>query len=142
MAYKDKATFWTETNAKFVSGSNPWGGQELDNSFEDMKDSVAWNETPAALTIGTTTTWDVDTGLEKTLSLTQNTILAISNLPTGEGTIYGRLRVTNTGSFSITAYPAGSKTNGGSINLGSGAVTNITFAWDGTNLDVAIVPYS
>lgn len=82
--------------------------------------------TYSALTFGTTTTWDYQTGSHKTLTLTGNSTLSITNAFSGAS---GVLIVTQDGTGSRTlAVPNGTVV----LNSGASESTTIAFSYDGS----------
>jgi hypothetical protein len=122
MAYKSKNTFWTETNAKFVSGSDKWTGDELDGSFEDLKDSIAWEHQKYTMS---SAVYDCENGNLQERTLTGNATLSITNAVSGK--YYTLIKK---GAFTLT-LPAGEFSASGSVT-GTGT-TVITFMYDGTD---------
>ena len=131
MAYKSKATFWSETDAKFVSGSDKWGGQELDDTFDDLSDSVAWEHQKYTMS---SAAYDCANGNLQERTLTGNATLTITNAEAGK--YYTLIKK---GAFTLT-LPSGEFSSSGSVT-GTGT-TVITFLYDGTDYYFNFSTYS
>lgn len=90
----------------------------------------------AALTYGSTVSWNASTGLNKTLAATGNFILSLTNLSNG---MSGDLRIVVT-SGPITITLPTSKLNGSVTSIPNG-VYHLSWIYDGTNLDFSIAQY-
>lgn len=107
-----------------------------------LRDDLSWQtlsiglDSYSALTYGATVTWDVSTGLNKTLTSTGNFTLSITNLVNG---MSGDLRLNVTSVTTIT-LPT-SKLNGSVTSLATG-VYHLCFVYDGTNLEFNIAKYA
>lgn len=121
--YKSKQTFWTDANAKFTGSGNKWEGQELDDTLEDLKDSVMWQDGEVTLTDAATVVWDYANGSEAVVTLTANRTLSIINLPTNR-TVYGTLL--KLGAFTLT-LPTGTGKYSSSGSVTGTVRTLITF---------------
>lgn len=133
MAYKSKTSWWSMVAAFFVSGSDKWTGAELDNAFEDMKDSVQWNDPVQTLTDAATVVWNYSNGGEAKVTLTGNRTLSITNLPT-DRVVYGCLEVVQdaTGGRTLTLPTPQYKSTIGTLLTTANAVSEITFRWNGS----------
>ena len=140
MSYRTRAQAKTEV-ANIKSLNAPDGkidAVELSQVNNNFVESAEWNDTPQTLTSSTSITWDVTNTREANLSLAHNAALTITGLPTDGRVVYGNCRVVNTGSFTLS-MPSGAKVAGGSIM--PSAVNNVSFRYDGTNLDITIGQY-
>jgi hypothetical protein len=90
----------------------------------------------AALTYGSTVTWDTSTGLNKTLSASGNFTLSLTNRVNG---MSGDLRLVVT-SGPITITLPTSKLNGSVTAIPTGTY-HLTWIFDGTNTDFNIATY-
>jgi hypothetical protein len=131
MAYKSKATFWSETDAKFVSGSNQWTGPEIDSTFDDLSDSVAWEHQKYTMT---TNTYDGANGNLQERTLTENSTLVVTGCEAGK--YYTLIKK---GAYTLT-LPTSEFSASGSVT-GSGT-TVITFLYDGTDYYFSFSTYS
>lgn len=90
------------------------------------------NEAFSALTFGTTTTWNTNGRFvsKRTLALTGNTTLSITNVVNGQ---VGTLIVTATATGVIT-LPAGSfRTSGFDLSFSNGTKKVLSYIYNGTN---------
>lgn len=132
MAYKSRATYKTETAAKFTSGSNQWTGQEVEDAFIDNADSVAWES--QKYTIASGSNYDCNNGNLQEITLTGNATLTISNAEAGK--YYTLIKK---GAYTLT-LPTSEFTNSGSVT-GTGT-TIVTFLYDGTDFYFSFSTYS
>ena len=131
MAYKSKATFWSTVSAFFVSGSDKWTGTELDSSFEDLKDSVAWEHQKYTMS---SAAYDCANGNLQERTLTGNATLTISNAESGK--YYTLIKK---GAYTLT-LPTSEFSASGSVT-GTGT-TVITFMYDGTDFYFSFSTYT
>lgn len=131
MAYKSKTSWWSMVAAFFVSGSDKWTGAELDNAFEDMKDSVAWEHQKFTMT---SNTYDCTNGNLQERTLTGNSSLTITNAEAGK--YYTLIKK---GAFTLT-LPTSEFSASGSVT-GTGT-TIVTFFYDGTDYYFSFSTYS
>lgn len=131
MAYKSKSQFWTETDAKFTGTGNKWGGQELDDTFDDLSDSVAWEHQKYTMS---SNTYDCANGNLQERTLPGNGTLSVTNAEAGK--YYTLIKK---GAFTLT-LPAGEFSNSGAVT-GTGT-TVITFMFDGTDYYFSFSTYS
>jgi hypothetical protein len=122
MSYKSKTTFKTENTAAFTTGTNKWTGQEVQNTFANVADSVPWIDqkvTMAALN------YDCSLSSLQEKTLTVNSTLTISN-PVA-GMVYTLIKK---GAYTLN-LPVGKFSASGSVT-GTGT-TIITFLFDGAD---------
>ena len=131
MAYKAKATYKTETAAKFTPGSDQWTGQEVEDAFIDAADSVAWESQKYT---ATPSTYDCANGNLQEMTLSGNGTLVISNAEAGK--YYTLIKK---GAFTLT-LPTSEFSASGSVT-GTGT-TVITFLYDGTDYYFSFSAYS
>ncbi len=131
MAYKSRSTWWTEANAKFTGSGNKWEGQELDDTLQDLKDSVAWEHQKFTMA---SNTYDCSNGNLQERTLTGNSTLTVTNAEPGK--YYTLIKK---GAFTLT-LPTGEFSASGSVT-GTGT-TVITFLYDGTDFYFSFAPYS
>jgi hypothetical protein len=131
MSYTAKSTYKTNAAADFTSGTDQWTGQEVEDNFIDMADSVMWIDqkvTMAALN------YDCTLGALQEKTLTGNSTLTISGAVAG---MYYTL--IKKGAFTLT-LPTGEFSASGSAT-GTGT-TVITFMYDGTDYYFNFSSYS
>jgi hypothetical protein len=122
MSYKSKTSFKSENTAYFTVGTNKWSGQEVQNSFANVADSVMWVDqkvTMAALN------FDCSLSALQEKTLTVNSTLTISN-PVA-GMVYTLIKK---GAYTLN-LPVGKYSASGSVT-GTGT-TVITFLFDGAD---------
>lgn len=122
MSYKSRSTYQTETGDSFTSGVNKWTGQEVEDAFLNMSDSVAWEHQKYIMS---SNTYDCSNGNLQERTLTGNGNLAITNAVAGR--YYTLIKK---GAFTLT-LPSSEFSASGSAT-GSGT-TLITFLYDGTD---------
>lgn len=142
MSYKDKSAFWAATDGKFSAGADMWEGQELDDTFADIKDSVQWKYPVLTLSDAATVVWNYALGEEAKATCAGNRTLSITNLPS-DHVSYGCLEFyqDSVGGRTLT-LPSPKTTNGGSINPAPFSKTIITFRYDGTKYEFNISQHS
>jgi hypothetical protein len=122
MSYQNKTTWKSATSGSFTSGSDKWTGQEVEDAFINMADSVGWEY--QKYTMGSNT-YDCSNGNLQERTLSANGTLAITNAEAGK--YYTLIKK---GAFTL-ALPAGEFTSGASTVPTGTAV--ITFLYDGTD---------
>lgn len=124
------STLKTLIQGYFTSGTDKWTGQEVEDSFTDVIDSVGSVQT--ALTDAATITWDLNNGNVAYVTLGGNRTLSITNLSTPS---FGILKVKQDGSGNRTlTLPAGSiKPSGFALSTAGNAIDVLGFWYDGTN---------
>jgi hypothetical protein len=131
MAYKSRATYKSETAAKFTSGSDQWTGQEVEDMGIDVGDSAAWEDRKFTMT---TNTYDCANGNLQERTLASNGTLAITGAEAGK--YYTLIKK---GAFTLT-LPTSEFSASGSVT-GTGT-TVITFLFDGTDYYFNFSTYS
>jgi hypothetical protein len=81
MAYKQRATYKTETDSKFVQGQDKWTGKEVEDAFIDMADSADWIDAPYTMA---SNTFDGGNGRFQQRTLTANSTLTVTNCTAGQ----------------------------------------------------------
>lgn len=122
MSYKSKYTFLSEASSSYVPSSVKWSGQNLQNQFNNIPDSVLWIDQKVSM-VGTT--FNCLSGSLQEKILTTNVTMSISNAVSG---MYYTL--IKKGSY-LMAIPTGSYSSSG--NATGLDTTVITFMYDGTN---------
>ena len=116
---------WSETQ-RLVAGAA--ATTTTDNQFQISSNVLTAKKAYAALTSGTSITWDMSTSYSKTLTIAHNATLSITNIQGGD---YGTLIITQdgTGGRTLSVPTLGAIT----INSAAGSETIISFTYDGTN---------
>jgi hypothetical protein len=122
MSYQNKTTWKSATSNSFTSGSDKWSGQEVEDAFINMGDSVGWEF--QKYTMGSNT-YDCNNGNLQERTLSSNGTLAIINAEAGK--YYTLIKK---GAFTL-ALPASEFTSAASTVPVGTAV--ITFLYDGTD---------
>jgi hypothetical protein len=131
MAYKDRATYLSDTAASFTSGSNKWSGQEVEDRLIEIADSVSWESQKY---MATTASYNCSNGNLQEMTLTGNASLTISNPEAGK--YYTLIKK---GAFTLT-LPGSEFSASGSVT-GTGT-TIITFLYDGADYYFSFSTYS
>ena len=131
MSYQGRSTFKTNIDNSFTSGSNKWTGAEVEDSFTNMADSVAWESQRFT---ATPPTYNCSNGNLQQMTLTGNETLVISNAEAGK--YYTLIKK---GAFTLT-MPTSEFSASGSVT-GTGT-TLITFLYDGTDYYFSFSTYS
>jgi hypothetical protein len=139
MSYKSKSTWQTDNAGRYTPGVKKWNGQEQEDHLQNLSESIQWNDAEQTLTDGATITWDYSAGGEAKVTLGGNRTLSIINLPT-DRVVYGCLKVIQDGTGGRTLTLPGSvyKATIGSLLTTAGAVSEITFRYDGSNFSFKI----
>lgn len=122
MSYQNRNTWKTDTDASFTSGVNKWTGQEVEDAFLNLADSVAWESQKFT---ATPPTYNCSNGNLQEMTITGNSNLTISNVESGK--YYTLIKK---GNFTL-GLPSSQFSASGSI-LPVGTVV-LTFLYDGTN---------
>lgn len=131
MAYRGRSTFKSETDASFIPGSNKWTGQEVEDAFLNMADSVTWESQKYTMS---SNTYDCTNGNLQERTLTGNGTLSIINPEAGK--YYTLIKK---GAYTLT-LPTGEFSASGTAT-GTGT-TIITFLYDGTDYYFSFSTYS
>jgi hypothetical protein len=131
MSYQSRSAWKTATGDSFTSGSNKWTGQEVEDAFINMADSVAWEFQKFTMS---SNTYDCSNGNLQERTLTGNSTLAITNAEAGK--YYTLIKK---GAFTLT-LPTGEFSASGSVT-GTGT-TIVTFFYDGTDFYFSFSSYS
>jgi hypothetical protein len=112
----------------------------VEDSFDDIADSVQWIDAEQTLTDASTVTWDVTLGLNAKVTLGGNRTLSITNCSAG---MSGKLLVIQDGTGSRTLSFSGTyKTNGGYIGTTAASHSIVEFYYNGTTYYYSIAQYS
>lgn len=131
MAYQDKTTWKSTTAGSYTAGTNKWEGQEVEDAFINLSDSVAWESQKYTMT---SNTYDCSNGNLQERTLSGNGTLAITNAEAGK--YYTLIKK---GAYTLT-LPTGEFSASGSVT-GTGT-TIITFFYDGTDYYFSFATYS
>jgi hypothetical protein len=131
MSYKSRATYKTESGAAFVPGSNKWTGQEVEDGFINLADSVAWESQKFTMS---NSTYDCANGNLQERTLSSNATLIITNAEAGK--YYTLIKK---GAFTLT-LPTSEFSASGTVTGTS--TTIITFLYDGTDYYFSFTSYS
>lgn len=123
MARKKRATLWADADAKFTGAGNKWEGQELDDTIDDIVDSVAFEDEIVA---ATPSTYNCASGNLQVMTLTGNSTLTVSNAEAGR--YYTLIKK---GNFTLTLPTSEFSASGSTVPVGTAI---ITFMSDGTDL--------
>lgn len=138
--YRSRSSFKTNTDGKFTSGSDPWTGQEVEDSFDDIADSACWIDAEQTLTDGATITFDCTNGYNAKVTLGGNRTLSITNATAGmKGTLLVIQDATGGRSLSFSGTY---KTNGGFISTTASSHSLIEFYYNGTTYYYTISTYA
>lgn len=131
MARKTRATYNTDTAAKFTPGSNQWTGQEVEDSLLEVGENAAWESTKYTMS---SNTYDCSNGNLQERTLGANGTLAITNAEAGR--YYTLIKK---GAYTLT-LPASEFSASGSVT-GTGT-TVITFMYDGADFYFSFSTYT
>jgi hypothetical protein len=131
MSYQSKSTWKTNTSGSFTPGSDKWTGQEVEDAFINMADSVAWESQKHIMS---SNTYDCSNGNLQERTLSANGTLAITGAEAGK--YYTLIKK---GAFTLT-LPTSEFSASGSVT-GTGT-TVITFLFDGTDYYFNFSTYS
>lgn len=129
--YKSRSTYQSETGGSFTSGTDKWTGQEVEDAFLNLSDSVAWESRKVTMT---SNLYDCSLGNLQERTLTGNGALTISSAEAGK--YYTLIKK---GAFTMS-LPTGHFSGGGST-VPSGTVV-VTFLYDGTNYFFSFTTYA
>jgi hypothetical protein len=132
MSYQSRTSYQAATAASFTSGSNKWTGQEVEDSFINMSDSVAWEH--EKYTISSGSNYDCNNGNLQQITLTGNANLTISNADSGK--YYTLIKK---GAFTLTLPTSEFSASGSATGTGT---TVITFLYDGADYYFSFATYS
>jgi len=131
MSYQNKTTWKSATSGSFTSGSDKWTGQEVEDAFINMADSVGWEFQKYTMS---SNTYDCSNGNLQERTLSSNGTLAITNAEAGK--YYTLIKK---GAYTLT-LPTSEFSASGSVT-GTGT-TVITFMYDGTDYYFSFATYT